>query len=250
MSTSSTPTPPAWLEAAAKLDALTGTKVPLSAARNTAVVDEADEEEFDGEAGVPEDGDKEVIAQGAEDREGSTAAVPRDRASVEIESSPPEPNDATNRINRAEPRSRMVPAAFSIPKPVAAEEGELAWHGYSAQALLPSTVALAVVTAGIIVGLRPLVPAWVVHEGADAPLAALWIFQAFRAGYRLVGYNYRLTTRRLFRDRGRLYPPEGPVDLCEWCGPRRDRAGWVDCSASASCAWSRRIRRPPDRPSS
>jgi hypothetical protein len=90
---------------------------------------------------------------------------------------------------------------------------ELAWHGYSAAALVPSTIALAAVTVSAFVLLRPLAPAIVVHEAADAPLAALWILQGVRAGYRLVAYSYRLTTRRLLRSRGRLYPWEEPLEL-------------------------------------
>lgn len=46
-----------------------------------------------------------------------------------------------------------------------------------------------------------------------APLAALWAGQFVRAAYRLLAYQYRLTTRRLFRQRGSLYPPEEPLDL-------------------------------------
>ena len=79
--------------------------------------------------------------------------------------------------------------------------------------MIPSTIALAAITVSAIVLLRPLVPTWMVHEAGDAPLAAIWLLQAIRAGYRLFGYNYRLTTRRLFHDRGRLYPPDAPLDL-------------------------------------
>src|SRR5207248_2905924 len=52
-----------------------------------------------------------------------------------------------------------------------------------------------------------------VVEAVYAPLAALWAGQIIRAGYRLLAYRYRLTSRRLFRERGRLYPPEEPLDL-------------------------------------
>jgi hypothetical protein len=110
------------------------------------------------------------------------------------------------------PRPRITPPAIAPIIPTT-EEVDLAWHGYSAAALAPSTLALAAVTCGVILILRPLAPLWVIHESVDAPLAALWLLQAVRAVYRLLGYNYRLTTRRVFCDRGRLYPPQAPVDL-------------------------------------
>ena len=111
------------------------------------------------------------------------------------------------------PRPRITPPAVISSTPASTEEVELAWQGYSIRALLPSTIALAAVTVSAMVLLRPLVPTWMVHEAGDAPLAAIWLLQAVRAGYRLFGYNYRLTTRRLFHDRGRLYPPDAPLDL-------------------------------------
>jgi hypothetical protein len=112
-----------------------------------------------------------------------------------------------------QPRPRFTPPIAAIESLPPGEEIDLAWLGYSAAALIPSTVALAAFTLSAIVILRPLVPVWVLHEAADAPLAALWLLQAVRAGYRLLGYNYRLTTRRLILSRGRLYPTDPPLDL-------------------------------------
>jgi hypothetical protein len=180
---SPTTAPPAWLEAAARLDALTGEKVPLSAARNPAPAVDVDDE-LETEAAVADVAPSEV------------ASRPVNRLAV------PAPETM--------PRPRI---AVPIPKNGAAEETDLAWQGYSPAALLPSTIVLAVVTVSVIVLLRPLVPTWVLHEAADAPLAALWIFQAIRAAYRLLAYDYRLTTRRLFCGRGRLYPVDAPVEL-------------------------------------
>jgi hypothetical protein len=172
-------TTPSWLETAAKLDALAGDKVSLSAVRAAAEKAVGETTELSAEAPKP---------------------APRPEAATAVPAA----------------RMRVVePPVVKIPAPAAAtaEEVDLAWHGYSAAALVPSTIALAAATVSAFVILRPLVPAIVVHEAADAPLAALWILQAIRAGYRLVAYSYRLTTRRLLRSRGRLYPMEEPLEL-------------------------------------
>jgi hypothetical protein len=184
MSTTPTATPPAWLEAAAKLDALIADKVPLSAGG-----DEPPEEDEDpGVAHAEPDAPARDINASLAGASGSQRFLPTTKP-------------------------RIMPPAVVVPASSPTEEVDLAWHGYSAAALVPSTVTLAAVTAGVILMLRPLVPMWVLHEAADAPLAALWLLQAVRAIYRLFGYDYRLTTRRLFRDHGRLYPPDAPMDL-------------------------------------
>jgi hypothetical protein len=93
------------------------------------------------------------------------------------------------------------------------DETDLAWLGYSVLAMIPSTVVLALATASMIVLIRPLVPTWIVHESFDALLIAIWVLQMFRVLYRLLAYDYRLTSRNLFRSRGPLYPSEMPLDL-------------------------------------
>jgi hypothetical protein len=178
----STPTaaPPSWLEAAAKLDALLGDKVPVSA----------------GKAAAASHGDDEQTDQAHE---------PVDEASAE-----PIPSRSAS---ETKPRPRvappMIPAAWADP----ADETELAWLGYAPMALIPSVVVLAAVSVAFTLTLRPFVPLHVLHEAVDVPVAAAWLLQLFWVAYRLTGYNYRLTTRRLFRERGRLYPPEPPLDL-------------------------------------
>jgi hypothetical protein len=178
-------TTPSWLETAAKLDALAGDRVPPPAARDAGELGQSD--------------------AGAALREDEAPAEPVVQAARQ-EPRFPEIAEAKPRSRIGEQPARTIPAATG-------EEVELAWHGYSAAALIPSTIALAAFTASALVLLRPLVPTWVVHEAADAPLAALWMLQAVRAGYRLVAYSYRLTTKRLLRSRGRLYPADEPLEL-------------------------------------
>jgi hypothetical protein len=183
MSTPSTDAPPAWLEAAAKLDALLGERAPASAAKKPLTADEDEPEE---PADEQDSADEEEVEEPVAEHE-----------------PPPE----------AKPRTRIAAPAVVVPKPAPTEEVELAWRGYSPLDLLPSTAVFALVTCGTILALRPLLPAWVMREAIDAPLAAVWLLQAVRAMYRLLAYDYRLTSRRLFRSRGPLYPRETPLDL-------------------------------------
>jgi hypothetical protein len=182
-----TAAPATWLEAAAKLDALAGEKVPLSVARTTPTLPD--------------------VTKGGDAADEATVETPQIAARPVSRL----PADAPE----AKPRPRIAVPPAVIPESVinTTEETDVMWQGYSPAAMLPSTLILAVVTISAIIILRPLVPKWVLHEAADAPLAALWILQGIRAAYRLFCYDYRLTTRRLFRNRGRLYPADAPLDL-------------------------------------
>ncbi|HEY2910063.1 MAG TPA: hypothetical protein VGI99_07440 [Gemmataceae bacterium] len=196
MSTS-TASAPAWLEAAAKLDAMLGDKVPLA----------------DGRAALPPtDGESKPAAE-----------------SKEKPTRPAERKSAAEKPVETKPRSRIEAPPISATE--SSQEVEIAWRGYSPAALLPSTITLALASAITYYVVRPFVPALIVQESVDAPLLAVWMLQLIRAVYRLMAYNYRVTNRRLFRERGRLYQPEPPLDLatvarvemiqtwfCRWAG--------------------------------
>jgi membrane protein YdbS with pleckstrin-like domain len=173
----STPTaaPPSWLEAAAKLDALLGDKVPVRSEPEASATDDVDR------------------------RPG-----PEARATGDSEPSLTLPA-------RTEPRPRITPPI--IPASENGEEVDVAWRGWSPLAVVPSTLGLAALTALTLWVVRPLIPARVGPVAVEGPLAAAWLLQLVRGAYRLMAYNYRLTTRRLFRERGRLYRPEPPIDL-------------------------------------
>jgi hypothetical protein len=206
----STPTaaPPAWLEAAAKLDALLGDKVPVSAAKAKPADDEdheipeADAEADDREGKAPSE--QEASATGLSKAPLLTLPARKEALPARQEPRPPA---------GAKPRSRITPPIVPAASADATDETELAWLGYAPVALVPSVVVLAAASTAIILALRPLVPVHVLHEAVDVPIAAAWLLQLFWVAYRLTGYNYRLTTRRLFRERGRLYPPELPLEL-------------------------------------
>ena len=85
--------------------------------------------------------------------------------------------------------------------------------GYAARTMLPSFAACVLVTAGWGLIDRAWLPRWLPLWAAFAPVAALWLLQAVRWGYRTAFLSFRLTTRRLFRDQGGLYPREDALDL-------------------------------------
>ena len=94
-----------------------------------------------------------------------------------------------------------------------AEEDVLFRTGYHGRTLLPSTIVLLALTIGgpIAVG-QYVPPAWRV-TAFSLPLAALWLVQLIRCGYRVLAFDYRLTERHLVRRRGWLYPAEAPLEL-------------------------------------
>ena len=61
--------------------------------------------------------------------------------------------------------------------------------------------------------IRPFMPERFMGEFTTLPLLALWAGQVVRGGYRLWAFRYRLTSRKLYRERGRLYPTDEPLDL-------------------------------------
>jgi hypothetical protein len=95
----------------------------------------------------------------------------------------------------------------------AAEEVDVWWGSYSGWALLPSTLVCVVLTGLIGLG------AWSWLERGWMRLAFLglsgtvWLIQGLRWGYHYFTCNYRLTTRRVFRDKGFLFPEFVQVDL-------------------------------------
>lgn len=198
----STPTaaPPSWLEAAAKLDALLGEKAPVPAAKP-----DVDEEELEAERAFNDADERD-----GEDREGEAPAEPvrvsRPETSKGVAGSTA-PFDNSGRATQTT-RSRITPPLIPIAKN--GEELDVVWQGCSPLGLVPSTLALAAFTAVTVFLVRPWIPDRVAVEG---PLAACWLLQLIRGAYRLMAYNYRVTTRRLFRERGRLYTPEPPLDL-------------------------------------
>jgi hypothetical protein len=79
--------------------------------------------------------------------------------------------------------------------------------------MLPSFVVCLVAT-GLIAWLTwSCVPRHLLRPVFVGLSGGLWLVQGVRWGYRYFGYNYRLTTRRLFRQRGFRQLPEEQMDL-------------------------------------
>src|SRR5262245_11124908 len=88
------------------------------------------------------------------------------------------------------------------PDPEATQEVDAWWGSYSGRALIPIFVIAVVLTAliDVVCGLiLPLGTARFVIVGTVIVILGL---QVLRWLYLMVGYNYRLTTHRLLRERG------------------------------------------------
>jgi membrane protein YdbS with pleckstrin-like domain len=253
--------PPAWLEAAAKLDALLGDKVPLADSRSALPPTDAAEGEQAAEkkSGVARSESAKGVAiptKPVEDshRADSTNAKAAHSESVKAIAPKTTPVEDAGRATQ-KPKPRIAATQESAAE--TGQEVELAWRGYSPAALLPSTIALVVTSATVYFALRPFAPTWIMHESVDAPLIAVWMLQLIRAVYRLMAYNYRLTSRRLFRERGRLYPPEPSLDLatvahvdvvqtwfCRWAGVGMVKVVPEEATPSVPTVELAGIRRP------
>jgi membrane protein YdbS with pleckstrin-like domain len=100
--------------------------------------------------------------------------------------------------------------------PIPTEEVEVWWGSYAPRTMIPSCLVAVALTVGI------LSVGWVQGGGKDddvlqltilLPIVAVWLWVAIRWGYRLVAVNYRLTTRRLFCERGFFRPLNRVIDL-------------------------------------
>jgi hypothetical protein len=134
-------------------------------------------------------------------------AVPADRVPIA-------PTGAT----KPKPRPGVADAAVAVvaEKPRGLELGEdLALYrtGYHGRTLLPSTIMLLALTIGGPIAAAAYVPPTWRMTAFGVPLAALWVVQLIRCGYRALFFDYRLTERQLDCRRGWLYPAEPPLEL-------------------------------------
>ena len=125
MSTSLTATPPAWLEAAAKLDKLSGDRLPLSSVREEEP--EGDEEELEAEFPRKEPGSSANPIGGAR-AEPAKSAIDSEMARVARPESAKGMDLATTQKTTT-PRPRITPPAVISSTPSSTEEVELAWQG-------------------------------------------------------------------------------------------------------------------------
>jgi hypothetical protein len=87
------------------------------------------------------------------------------------------------------------------------QETDIWWGAYAGRTMTPSFVICTLLTGLLVLGVwiiwpknevRPYLERYMIY----ILVGAVWLFQLVRWGYRIVGINYRLTTRRLFCQRG------------------------------------------------
>jgi hypothetical protein len=105
------------------------------------------------------------------------------------------------------------PSPAAVGPADADEETDVWWGSFSGRTMAPSWVVCVLLTALIAWGAWALVPRAYVQGTILGLGGALWLVQLARWGHRIFGYNYRLTTRRLFRDRGFLYKGFAALEL-------------------------------------
>ena len=122
---------------------------------------------------------------------------------------PPELQAGPMPPQAAESGSGRDPAAVRAPgTPPAevdsdpAEEVEVWWGGYSGWALTPSFVVCLLITAFIVWASWHYLPRHLFRVTATVAASLVWGVQFVRFGVRVLGFNYRLTTRRLLLSRG------------------------------------------------
>jgi hypothetical protein len=94
----------------------------------------------------------------------------------------------------------------------ATQECDLWWGSYAGRTMLPSFLVCLLLTGGIawfgFAIARPM--AQTIILGASG---VVWLVQLARWSHRYFSFNYRLTTRRVFIDRGFLFPDRLQVEL-------------------------------------
>jgi hypothetical protein len=148
------------------------------------------------EQAAPKSGVPEKEMSPPNDREEPGLAVPR------VETPPAAPTERAWPITPLE-HLRMT------------DEVDLWWGSYSGWSMLPS-FSLCILATALIAWLSVLlVPASSSHLVIMGLAGAVWIVQLTRWAYRVFGYNYRLTSRRIYVDRGWLYSEAFRLDLMD-----------------------------------
>jgi hypothetical protein len=120
-----------------------------------------------------------------------------------------------------------------LPQPVppktetAGEEVDVWWGSYTGWTMAPSWAACVLVTGLIAWAAWMLLPRTLVQPTVLGLGGAVWLFQGVRWAYRVFGYNYRLTSRRVYVDRGFLYTGYASGELTGVAGVYVKRS-WLD----------------------
>lgn len=110
------------------------------------------------------------------------------------------------------------PASGRAEGPGPVEERDLWWGSYDPRTMLPSFAFGLVLTVAVILTVHFVaavygLPAKFARYTNDGVLVVLWSYLVGRWIYRVVAYNYRLTTRRVFCETGFYLPPHTGIEL-------------------------------------
>jgi hypothetical protein len=93
------------------------------------------------------------------------------------------------------------------------EEVDVWWGSYAARTMIPSFVICLVLTLLIDLVCWLVLPRYLLRWSVFVLTGLLWLVQTLRWLYRVLGYNYRLTNRRLYVERGLAAPMIAVADL-------------------------------------
>jgi uncharacterized membrane protein YdbT with pleckstrin-like domain len=139
--------------------------------------------------------------------------------------SPAEADEGQSRLTTAQPP--YAPSAEPEPMPAQPappdgatgravteeEEIDVWWGSYSMTTMVPSLLVCLILTGLIIWAAWKFVPRGYVQVTVLSLTGAVWLVQGVRWAYRVFGYNYRLTSRRIYADHGFLYRGYAALDL-------------------------------------
>jgi membrane protein YdbS with pleckstrin-like domain len=106
-----------------------------------------------------------------------------------------------------------MPQAAHAGEPMADEEVEVWWGSYAARTMLPSFVVCLVLTVLIDLVCWLLLPRPFLRWSVVSLTGLVWLVQLLRWLRRILGYNYRLTDRRLFVEHGLVAPVTAEAEL-------------------------------------
>jgi membrane protein YdbS with pleckstrin-like domain len=162
----------------------------------------------------------------------AVSPVEADEEALAHDEQAPPPAPATEHLPEPVPQEAPPPVAPEPQPTIApvsvlkgAEELDLWWGAYSGWALAPSFTVCVLATTAIIWASYRFLPSQYLHFTILGLAGAVWIVQLTRWVYRVFGYNYRLTNRRLYVDHGWLYSEAHRVDLTE-VKAIKVRVGW------------------------
>jgi hypothetical protein len=127
------------------------------------------------------------------------------------------------------PAPRLTPPGAEPPAempPMGDEEVDVWWGAYSGWTMLPIFVICLVLTGLFGWGCWSLAPAELARLIFFSGSGLLWFVLLARWLWRVFGYNYRLTNRRLFQDRGLFYTNTLRANLADVVHVVVERAGW------------------------